>query len=60
MYKITKQGDTNQYNLVEYVCDLLTDVQDLPTTVAPGSTAIIIENTSVWMLSPEKIWKELR
>lgn len=56
---IIRQGDTDQYNIMQYVCDTREDVQELTTSDGAGSTAFVIEDSSVWMLSTENVWKEL-
>lgn len=60
MYNITRQGDTDQYNLMSYMCDNLADIETLPTDCSAGSTCIVIEDSSVWMLGTDKTWKELK
>ena len=49
----------------EYVCDLRTDVLSLPTSKSSphkcgfGSTAFVIEDSSIWMLNSDDEWKEV-
>lgn len=59
MYSITRQGDTDQYNVVNLVADSRTDINLLPIDFASGSTCIVAEDSSVWIFSPNKQWKEL-
>jgi len=53
----------NSDNVVPYymafVADMLTDVNKLPTNCAPGSTCIVIENSSLWMLGTDNQWHEM-
>ena len=59
-YKITKQADRTTPYVVEIVVDNVADVWQIKTdTYAPGSTIIVLENSSVYMLSNKKEWKEL-
>lgn len=58
-FSFIKQDNDVAYNLVELVCDSLADIQALPTTCAPGSSCICLEDASVYMLSTEKQWKQL-
>ena len=58
-YTIIQQGDTVQNYILEVACDSRTDVTNLPTNWASGSTCIVIEDSSVWMLGNDKIWHEL-
>ena len=60
MYNITRQGNTDQYNLMSYMCDNRADIETLPTDCGTGSTCIVIEDSSVWMLGTDKTWKELK
>ena len=60
MYNIIRQGNTDQYDLMSYMCDNLADIETLPTNCGAGSTCIIIEDSSVWMLGTDKAWKELK
>ena len=49
-----RQGDTDQYDLMSYVCDNLADIETLPTNCGASSTYIVIENSSIWMLGSDK------
>jgi hypothetical protein len=44
MFKIISNG---QSGTVEIVADSLEDIEDLPTNVGVGSTAIVLEDSSV-------------
>lgn len=59
MYNIIRQGDTDQYNVVSLVADSRTDINSLPVDFASGSTCMVTEDSSVWIFSPNKQWKEL-
>lgn len=49
----------------EFVCDYRSDVDSLPTQntdkdkCPTGSTAFVIDDSSVWMLNSEGHWKEI-
>lgn len=58
-YSIIQQGDTVQTYMIEAMCDLRDDVQTLPTSWASGSSCLVIEDSSVWMLGLDKQWHEL-
>lgn len=45
--------------LTEYYLDDAKDVNDLPTTCAPGSTAIVMETAQVFMMNSRGEWVEL-
>lgn len=58
-FSIIRQGDTDQYNLLSYCCDERDDVKKLPVNSGIGSSCIVIEDSSVWMLGSDKGWHEL-
>lgn len=57
MYSIIKRDDNITYNVNEYVCDNVDDLNSLPRC-APGSTAIILEsgNAQVYIKNSEGKW----
>lgn len=59
MYSIKQQGDTVQTYVIEAVADTRADIASLPTTWAVGSTCLVIEDSSVWILGNDLIWYEL-
>lgn len=59
MYNITRQGDTDQNNILQYCCDTREDLAKLPTKDGAGSTCIVIEDSSVWMLGTDKEWHKI-
>ena len=59
MITVNRQGDTDQYDVISYTVDSLSDIASLPINAAMGSTCICIENSSVWMLGGDKIWHEI-
>ena len=57
MIKIT--GRT-PFGVVEYTVSSEAEVEKLPTTVGHGSTAFVMENSSVYMFDEEeKVWKQI-
>ena len=56
---IIRQGDTDQYNILQYCCDTREDLAKLPIRDGAGSTCIVIEDSSVHMLNSEGQWKEI-
>lgn len=58
-YKIISNGTNIQSSVVELVVDTLTELEDVPTTFGVGSDAIVLEDSSVWMLGNDKTWHEL-
>ena len=49
----------------EFVCDTRADVDNLPTQFMDkdkcptGSIALVIDDSSVWMLNSEGVWKDI-
>lgn len=57
MIKIT--GRT-PFGVVEYTVSSEAEVEKLPTTVGHGSTAFVMESSSVYMFDEEeKVWKQI-
>lgn len=59
MYNITKQADHTTAYVVELVADSEDDIQSLPTYYEPGSSCLVINPASVYILSNEKVWVKL-
>lgn len=64
MYKVIANGEDVQQSVVEIVADTLADISDLQIETAeayysPGSSCIVLEDSSVWMLGNDEIWHEL-
>lgn len=58
-YTRIKQQDHNNTYYTEFVIDTVADLASLPTSpreVSPGSAAICIENSEVYMLTADKRW----
>ena len=57
-----KKVGGNAYGVVEFILSSETEVDDLPKggLVAQGSTAFVIENSSVYMYDEENdVWKAI-
>jgi hypothetical protein len=59
MYSITKNSDISQPYVCEIVADTRADIEEIPADFAPGSTCVVLEDTSVWMLGNDAIWHEM-
>jgi hypothetical protein len=59
MYNIKQQGDTVQNGIIEFVADTRADIDKIPTKWGMGSTCLVIEDSSVWILGSDKKWHEL-
>lgn len=69
---VTTNGNANSPLLKEFVCDSLSDISELPTSVdkgtqqgentvsnyccAVGSEAYVVEDSSTWVLAPDNEW----
>ena len=54
-----KNGDVTQSAVVELIADLRSDIVDLETDYMAGSTCLVVEDSSVWVLGPDQEWHEL-
>lgn len=59
MVSLTHMSGKEVKELREFVCDTDQDIATLPTDCAPGSTAIVIENGSVYMMNSKGEWVSL-
>lgn len=60
MYSTIKRDDNVAYNVNEYVCDSVEDLDSLPRC-SSGSIAIVLEsgNTTVYMKNAEGKWVKM-
>jgi hypothetical protein len=60
MYSIIKRDESVVYNVNEYMCDSVEDLDSLPRC-APGSVAIVLEegNAAAYMKNTEGKWVKL-
>ena len=58
-YSTTAQGGTTTYGVMEFVCDTLADKDTLPTDCAIGSSSIVLEDSSVWILGNDREWHQI-
>ena len=58
MYKITKNDNDISYNVKEFVCDTIEDLQTLPKCEM-GSLAIVISEVSVYLRNSAGEWVKL-
>lgn len=60
MYSIKQQGDTVQNGIMEFVADTRSDIDIIPAdNWEMGSTCLVIEDSSVWILGSDKKWHEI-
>lgn len=60
MYNVIKHDNDIAYNVNEYVCDSVDDLDTLPRC-APGSIAVVLEpgNAAIYMKNTEGKWVKL-
>jgi hypothetical protein len=60
MYSMVKRDDDVTYNVNEYICDSVADLDSLPRC-APGSSAVVLEpgNVAIYMKNTEGKWVKL-
>ena len=63
-YAIIQQDNDTTYNVRSVVVNTVEDISTLPTKWASGSSALVIENSAVYMLSVAdengvKEWREI-
>lgn len=58
-YRIIANGEDVQSSVVEIVVDARSEMDSLPIDYSAGSDAIVIEDSSVWMLGNDHQWHEL-
>lgn len=56
---LTSNRNNASYGVNSYVADDETDIKDLPVNIQPGSTCIVTNPTSVYMLNTKKEWVKL-
>lgn len=61
MINIIKQSGKETAYVTEFVVDTVAEVVNLPVypNVSKGSSAIVLEDSSVYILSGENDWKQL-
>ena len=58
--QIVKVGSQQNIPTKEFVCDTMTDMAFIKTGPLPmGSTCLVIEGTKVFILSGDKVWKQM-
>lgn len=59
MINLTKFAGRTAYNVKEYTVDTESDIADLPTDIAPGSTAFVISTSATYMLNSNGSWNQV-
>ena len=56
MYSLYAHGEDIAYGINKYIADTETDIELLPTNVAPGSSAFVISTSQTYMLNNKREW----
>lgn len=61
MINITKQSGKSTAYITEFIVDTIAEIANLPLypNVSKGSSALILENSSVYILSGKNEWKQI-
>lgn len=61
MYSIIEQSGTTSTYVTEYIVDTVIEIQELPKMpkILAGSSCIVLENSSVYMLGNDNEWHEI-
>ena len=57
VYYTVQNGDV-PYGIYELALDKRDDIKDIPKNCAPGSSCIVIEDSSIWMLGSDG-WRQI-
>lgn len=56
MFSLYKQDGETLYGVKEFMCDTAADVADLPINIRPGSLAMVIPTSEIYVLNSQKKW----
>lgn len=59
-YSPYKNSDNTVPYYQEFIADTLNDVANLPTSAAPGSTCLVLEDSSIWILGTDETWHTIQ
>ena len=59
MFSIQSNSNKIAYGIKKFVVDSITDINSLPTNIAVGSEAFVIENSIKFMLNNKKQWVKI-
>lgn len=58
-YSVYRNSDHTAAYVNELIADTTADIENLPTDYTPGSTCIVIEDSSIWILGNDKAWHKI-
>lgn len=60
MYSLYANDDDISYGIQKFIVDTEEDVEFLPKTAKPGSSALVIGSSTLYILNHEKNWKKMK
>lgn len=60
MYSLYANDDDVAYGIQKFILDTEEDIKTLPTQVRAGSSALVIETSSVYVLNHQQQWIKIR
>ena len=58
-YTLYANDDNIAYGVKKFIVDTTADLAQLPTNITPGSCALVIKTSTLYILSNEHNWEEL-
>ena len=60
MYSLYANDDNISYGIQKFILDTEEDIEFLPISAKPGSSALVIDTSSFYILNHSKKWVELK
>ena len=60
MYSLYANDDNISYGIQKFVLDTDSDITNLPVDIKPGSSALIINSSNIYVLNHEKKWIKIK
>ena len=60
MYSLYANDDNISYGIQKFVLDTDSDIINLPVGIKPGSSALIINSSNIYVLNHEKKWIKIK
>lgn len=59
MYSLYANNDDISYGIQKFIVDTIEDIEFLPISANPGSSALVIDTSSFYILNHSKKWVKL-
>ena len=60
MYSLYANDDNITYGVKKFIIDTEANVEELPTNVKPGSSALVLSNSSIWVFGFDEKWSKIK